>query len=168
VNNPQKYGVTLPSVTNKPYFTQVTVKKPVSLAKVAKKSGVDVQTLHTLNPDYNHGIVPKKGSYTVLVPLTKAPVVTAQLVTPNSPAKTNTTTAPATMLSTAVPTTTKPSNAVPEIHKNVVKKALVLHHVKTTLIKAKKHTTVKHHIHSNSTIYHFDTVRAMEVKSKSV
>ena len=80
INNPQKYGVELPPVTNQPYFTTVKVQKPVSLVKVAKTSGISIQTLHRLNPDYNHGTVPaKKGADTLLVPVNKANTVSQQL-----------------------------------------------------------------------------------------
>lgn len=80
VKNPEKYGVQLPPVTNKPYFTQVQVQKSVTLNNVAKKSGINIDTLHKLNPDYKQGsVVPKKGKYTILVPVNKIPVVKAQL-----------------------------------------------------------------------------------------
>jgi membrane-bound lytic murein transglycosylase D len=73
VKNPQEYGVQLPPIQNTPYFQEVTMKKPGSLAKVAKSSGVSVKTLDKLNPDYNHGIVAKQGTYTVLMPIVKNP-----------------------------------------------------------------------------------------------
>lgn len=79
VKNPEKYGVQLPPVNNKPYFSEIKVKKQVSLDNVAKKSGINIDTLHKLNPDYKHGIVAKKGTYSILVPVNKIPVVTAQL-----------------------------------------------------------------------------------------
>lgn len=81
IKNPEKYGVKLPETQNKPYFAEVETPKAVNLQKIAQTSGVDMKTLHTLNPDYNHGtIVPnKKGKYSVLVPVNKAPIVKAQL-----------------------------------------------------------------------------------------
>lgn len=79
VKNPKKYGVKLPPITNKPYFTEVKANKPINLTQVAKSSGVSEKTLHTLNPDYNHGVVPKKGAYTLLVPINKVPAIKANL-----------------------------------------------------------------------------------------
>lgn len=81
VENPKKYGVTLPPINNEPYFAEVKVKKAVNLTQVAKSSGTSVETLHTLNPDYNHGasVPDKKGTYTLLVPVKKAPIVKEQL-----------------------------------------------------------------------------------------
>lgn len=70
VKNPEKYNVQLPPVTNQPYFTEVKVSKPVNLASVAQKTGINVETLHTLNPDYKHSpTIPKKNGYTLLVPV---------------------------------------------------------------------------------------------------
>ncbi len=72
IKNPEKYGVQLPQVENQPYFTQLTFKNYTDLPKVSKTSGVSMDTLRTLNPDYKYGIVAKKNGYTVLVPVDKA------------------------------------------------------------------------------------------------
>ncbi|VVC77189.1 Membrane-bound lytic murein transglycosylase D [Aquicella siphonis] len=79
VKDPKKYGVELPPVSNKPYFEEVKVAKPVSLDKVARTAGVNIETLNRLNPDYTHGSTPKSENATLLVPVEKAPVVKAQL-----------------------------------------------------------------------------------------
>lgn len=82
IKNPEKYGIELPQIENQPYFTELETKKSVSLTKVAASSGVSIDTMHTLNPDYNHGsqVPNKKGAYTLLVPVNKAHVVKDQLV----------------------------------------------------------------------------------------
>ncbi len=79
VKNPEKYGIQLPPISNEPYFTELKVKQPVNLVHVAKSSGISINTLHKLNPDYNHGILPTKGIYTLLVPVDKVLAVKAQL-----------------------------------------------------------------------------------------
>lgn len=71
IKDPEKYGVQLPPVNDKPYFTAVKLNKPVALNQVAKSAGMDVKDLHELNPDYNHGLVSKKDGYILLVPLNK-------------------------------------------------------------------------------------------------
>lgn len=81
VENPEKYGVKLPEVSNKPFFTQVPVTKPVSLDKVAQNSGIPIKTLKKLNPDVKPGIMPtpaskKSSTPTLLVPVTKAASIT--------------------------------------------------------------------------------------------
>lgn len=81
IKNPKKYGVILPQVNNAPYFTTLEVKKPVSLAQVSKTSGISMQTLHALNPDYNHGVVviaDKHKAADLLVPISKESAVREQ------------------------------------------------------------------------------------------
>ena len=74
IKNPEKYGVTLPPIKNTPYFTELKIKNSVSLASVAKSSGASIESLHTLNPDYNHGTVPNKTGDTILIPANKSVV----------------------------------------------------------------------------------------------
>lgn len=88
VKNPAKYGVQLPPITNEPYFVEMKAKKSVNLSHVAKSSGINIDTLHALNPDYKHGVVPAKGA-SLLVPVEKEHAVAkAQIaesvVTPTS------------------------------------------------------------------------------------
>ncbi len=81
IANPQKYGVHLPPVDNKPYFAELKLKKPVNLVKLAKTSDIDIDTLRTLNPDYNHGHVlkAKEGTYALLIPVDQLSKVSNQL-----------------------------------------------------------------------------------------
>lgn len=81
VKNPKKYGVELPKAVNKPYFEEIKISKPVNLKKVAETSGVSIDTLNKLNPDYTKGSrpVPKKNAVTFLVPVEKVSEVKATL-----------------------------------------------------------------------------------------
>lgn len=75
VENPEKYGVTLPQVSNEPYFTKVEMTKPTTLDNVAQQSSTPLKTLRKLNPDVKPGstTTPKKdGTHEVLVPVTNA------------------------------------------------------------------------------------------------
>jgi len=87
IENPKKYGVQLPSITNKPYFTQIKVTKPVNLPKLANVSGVSADTLRVLNPDYSHDKTPPKskdGAYALLVPVDNAAVIKNHLQKTNT------------------------------------------------------------------------------------
>jgi len=81
IKNPEKYGFQLPPISNEPYFAEVKVNKSVNLEKVAKTSGISVDTLHKLNPDLKNNIVPtsNKGTTTLLVPVKKVETVKTQL-----------------------------------------------------------------------------------------
>lgn len=76
VENPEKYGVELPPIHNTPYFTEVTTAKPVTLDKMAKSTGVNVNTLRKLNPDVKNKTVSQaNGTHKILVPLKNVPVL---------------------------------------------------------------------------------------------
>jgi membrane-bound lytic murein transglycosylase D len=71
IKNPEKYGVSLPKINNKPYFTELKTPKSVNLIQVAKSSGINMETLKKLNPDYNKQQTVKKEN-TLLVPIETA------------------------------------------------------------------------------------------------
>ena len=74
VENPEKYGVKLPPVSNEPFFTKVEVTKPVTLNNVAETSGINIKTLQKLNPDVKTSTATpqKDGIHALLIPVTKA------------------------------------------------------------------------------------------------
>lgn len=78
IANPGKYGVKLPEINNAPYFTELQPQKTVNLAQVAKSSGVSLETLNKLNPDFNKQKVVTKAN-TLLVPVEKASSVKATI-----------------------------------------------------------------------------------------
>lgn len=79
VKDPAKYNIELPHVDNQPYFTEVKTTKPVDVHQISQSAGIDVKTLHKLNPDYNNGVVPKNGSYSFLVPVEHAEKIQAKI-----------------------------------------------------------------------------------------
>lgn len=80
VKHPEKYGIQLPPVLNKPYFSEIKVNSAVNLSHVAAASSINVETLHKLNPDNNHGKLPtNKGTVSLLVPVNKVPIVKEKL-----------------------------------------------------------------------------------------
>lgn len=80
VQNPEKYGISLPPINDEPYFAEVKVDKPVNLDQVAKSSGINPKTLDTLNPDYHRtSMVKKKDGYSLLVPVRHVTLVKAKL-----------------------------------------------------------------------------------------
>ena len=76
IKEPEKYGVQLPNIENQPYFSEVKIKKPVSLKQVAKLSGTNIKILKALNPDYRQGNPPfKKNGHSILVPVSKVAII---------------------------------------------------------------------------------------------
>lgn len=77
IAHPNKYNVQLPPVLNQPYFSKVTIEKPATLNSLARKSGIELKKLRTLNPDVRPGMKTPviHGKRSVLVPIEKVTAV---------------------------------------------------------------------------------------------
>lgn len=73
INDPSKYGITLPDIPNAPIVAPVQIPRQMSLLQAAKFSGVDATELKTLNPGFIKGVTPPKsrGVYTLNLPVDK-------------------------------------------------------------------------------------------------
>lgn len=58
IKYPEKYHVKLPHISNTPYFAKLETKKNINLTRFAKLTGVDLDILTKLNPDYTRGSNP--------------------------------------------------------------------------------------------------------------
>ena len=67
IRNPQKYGLNLASIPNKPYFTVVWNDKRVDINELCKRSGMSREDFFTLNPGLKRGITVPSASRHVLV-----------------------------------------------------------------------------------------------------
>lgn len=72
VANPQKYGVTLQSIPDQPYFSIVDVGSQIDLAQAAKLAGADLDQIYLLNPGFNRWATDPKGPHRLLVPAKNA------------------------------------------------------------------------------------------------
>ena len=50
IKDPAKYGVELPVIPNKPYFSEVPVTGQLDLTRASELSGVEIDELYRLNP----------------------------------------------------------------------------------------------------------------------
>jgi len=71
VRDPQKYGVTLASIPNQPYFTVVETDRQVDLGVVAELVNLDIHDLHNINPGYSRWATDPDGPHKLLVPVDK-------------------------------------------------------------------------------------------------
>ncbi len=72
VTDPGKFGLRLASIPNHPYFTTVTVDRPVDVKVAARLAEVPVSEFVSLNPAYNRPVVTSPGGATLLLPVEKA------------------------------------------------------------------------------------------------
>ena len=69
VANPQKYGIQLQSIANKPYLKRLNVGRRFDLSSAAELAGLSVRELKRLNPAYRRGITAPKGPYYLTIPI---------------------------------------------------------------------------------------------------
>lgn len=71
VAEPQKYGITLAPIANKPYFVQVETGAQLDLSTVASLTGLSMDQIYTLNPGFNRWATDPDGPHYLLLPLGK-------------------------------------------------------------------------------------------------
>jgi len=79
VANPQKYGVQLADIQNKPYFTRVETGSQIDLGIVAKLTDMPLDDLQKINPGLNRWATDPEGPHTLLVPVEKKDALVAGL-----------------------------------------------------------------------------------------
>lgn len=67
---PSEFGVSLPSLPNRPYFRTVSTQGPLTLADIAGATGVDTDLLRLLNPGMRRDRMDPAGPNQVHVPVT--------------------------------------------------------------------------------------------------
>lgn len=72
VADPDKYGVELPAIPNKPYFKVVNIGSQLDLAQAASMADIDIQELYKLNPGFNQWATAPLGPHRLLLPIDKA------------------------------------------------------------------------------------------------
>lgn len=68
VESPERYGLRMPELPNRPALELVHANSSISLSEVSRLSGVSLSQLKSLNPGYKLGRTPAAGPHRVLVP----------------------------------------------------------------------------------------------------
>lgn len=79
VADPEKYGITLKSIPNSPYFARIQLDGQIDLALAAEMAEISVDEMYRLNPGYNRWATDPKGTNYLMVPLEKEHVFRQQL-----------------------------------------------------------------------------------------
>nr|WP_235043584.1 transglycosylase SLT domain-containing protein [Candidatus Kinetoplastibacterium galatii] len=69
IKNPEKFGIKLPKVSNKPYFSSVKRNKDIDIEIAAKLAEISLEEFKALNPSYNRPIIKGPYSQTILLPI---------------------------------------------------------------------------------------------------
>ena len=79
VATPEKLGISLRPIPDKPYFTSVDIDSQLDLVTAAKLADMDLEELHQLNPGFNRWATAPDGPHSLLLPLDKAELFAAQV-----------------------------------------------------------------------------------------
>lgn len=71
VADPQRHGVTLPTLANQPFFTAITIDHPLDLRLAQHHSGTEAELFTRLNAAYRRSVTPA-GKSVILVPRDRA------------------------------------------------------------------------------------------------
>lgn len=68
VENPARYGVTLPDVGNEPYFVRITKPRDIDVATAAELAGMPLDEFKKLNPSYKLPVIVASHNNVMLLP----------------------------------------------------------------------------------------------------
>jgi membrane-bound lytic murein transglycosylase D len=79
VENPETYGVTLPTVPDEVQFVVADIGSQLDLALAAELAGIDVDTIYAFNPGYNRWSTDPAGPHRLVMPVASADAFRAAL-----------------------------------------------------------------------------------------
>ena len=79
IKDPAQYGIVLPTIPDRPYFTAVNVHSQIDIDEAAKFAGVTISSIRKLNPGFRRWATDPGGPHTILVPVAKAKIFTERL-----------------------------------------------------------------------------------------
>ncbi|BFM20763.1 lytic transglycosylase [Gilvimarinus japonicus] len=79
VANPKHYKITLPEISNAPYFVAIDIGSQLDLAQAAELADITMEELYLLNPGFNRWATDPAGPHRLLIPSTHAESFTAAL-----------------------------------------------------------------------------------------
>jgi len=69
IANPERYGIYLPYIPNRPLTGKILLKHQLSLDLAAKLAGISKQVLQKLNPGFTKAVTPPAAGYYLILPI---------------------------------------------------------------------------------------------------
>lgn len=79
VSDPERFGIALPDIPNKPYFARIEPDSQVDLGVIARLTGMELDELQYINAGYRRWATDPNGPHHLLVPVDKEDTVIAGL-----------------------------------------------------------------------------------------
>jgi membrane-bound lytic murein transglycosylase D len=102
VAQPDAFALTLPELSNLPYFLSVPIERDIDVDVAARLAGLELEAFHQLNPQLNKPVILAAGTPQILLPYDNANVFVRNLGTHKGPF--------ATWTAWVAPTTLKPAD----------------------------------------------------------
>lgn len=71
VQNPNDYGIKLPTIYNEPFFIQIFKDQDIDVKRAAKLAGMSHEEFSTLNPSFNRPVIVASHNHSMLMPTDK-------------------------------------------------------------------------------------------------
>lgn len=84
IENPDKFGVDLDEMENKPFFAIVNPVSPITLTDLANQAGIDKKTFAMLNPQYKNNSYTLSSKDSILLPIVNQNIYYANVGQPIS------------------------------------------------------------------------------------
>ena len=68
IESPEQYGITLPDISDDPYFDSVRITSQMSLGEISKLSGASIDEIRSLNPGMRRWATEDNNTYYLLLP----------------------------------------------------------------------------------------------------
>lgn len=79
--HPEKYDIALLPISNRPYFTSVTLDGQLDLLQAAEMANISIEELYYLNPGLNRWATPPVNNYPLKIPLSAQLEFSSQIAT---------------------------------------------------------------------------------------
>lgn len=86
MTDPQRYGLNIRSIPNRPYFAKVTAPQQIDAKLAAELAEISPEEFASLNPEYNRPVLTANGSvHEILLPISSAEIFTSNLAAYDKP-----------------------------------------------------------------------------------
>ncbi|MFL9610021.1 LysM peptidoglycan-binding domain-containing protein [Methylobacillus sp. Pita2] len=86
MTNPQRYGLNIQSIPNRPYFVKVTAPQQIDAKLAAELAEISAEEFASLNPEYNRPVLTTNGQvHEILLPISAAEIFTNNLAVYDKP-----------------------------------------------------------------------------------
>ncbi|MGH8600532.1 MAG: transglycosylase SLT domain-containing protein, partial [Burkholderiales bacterium] len=85
IQDPQRFGVQLADIPDRPYFTQIETDQDMDVKVAARLAGMSVKDFITLNPGFNRPVIRTAYSPDLLIPLDKVGTFVVNLAAADGP-----------------------------------------------------------------------------------